>query len=1100
MPDAAAPPEAGTSGHVPAQAHGAIRPVIGIDIGSTAIKAVVLQAGTGGMVWSGYRRHETRQAHVCADFLHGIEAAFPEIPRQSFRVFATGSGGTALAPAIGAAFVQEVHALCRAAEALHPRARTLIELGGEDAKIVVFHRDSRSGTRRKTASMNDKCAGGTGAIIDRIAAKTGLSMKAIAAVSGTDACIHPVAGKCGVFAESDIISLQKQGVPPEELMASLFESIVLQNLSVLARGEALPPGVLLLGGPHAFLPGLVARWRRHLPERWREHGVAVSAGDAIEQLVLVPEHALLFGAIGAALTGLDMLGTNALAGQYRGAESLRPMAEGRHPGSQGRGLVRDDAEREAFERAYMPAPWCAPDIASGTMVEAYLGIDAGSTSTKAVLLDTEGGVLAKGYRLSEGNPIEDVRRVVGDLRVAITGHGAGLRVLGVGVTGYAKDILYHVLRADAAIVETVAHMHAGLREHPDADVICDVGGQDIKVILLQHGAVRDFRLNTQCSAGNGFYLQATASALGIPVERYAETAFAARSMPTFPYGCAVFLQSDIVDVQRLGWAPEEILAGLAAVLPRNIWLYVCQMHNLPQLGKTFILQGGVQRNLAAVKAQVDYIRGRFAEGGGEPTIRVHRHCGEAGAIGCALETCHRMRAANRSSTFIGFDALETVQYQVTRDETTRCHGCTNACLRTFIDVRLDGATHRAILASCDRGVPGGAAKAGDAGATVPNLVAWSARETFRAPEVAEAGPPTRHIGKWKRGRRAAIRIGMPRVVNLYATAPFFLGYFRALGIPETGLVWSAASSDTLFREGTKRGCIDPCYPSKLAIAHLHDLIYRVHAATPLTDLFFPIIDSFPTWLEGCIGSRACPASTGTVEAATAAFRKDTDVFAIHGIRINKPFVDIGEPALAARQLWEAWHAVLGCSLSESRRAVEAGHAAWRRHQDALRAQGRGILDAIVREGGIAVVMLGRPYHVDPGVAHGVWDALQRRGYPILTIDALPIDTETIRGVFGNDPDALSIRDVWRPSFSEHSNRKIWAAKFVARHPNLVAVEWSSFRCGMDAPIAATIEAILERAGKPFFTFRNMDENRSSGAIALRVETLGYCLEQYRKRL
>src|SRR5262249_31260045 len=272
--------------------------------------------------------------------------------------------------------------------------------------------------------------------------------------------------------------------------------------------------------------------------------------------------------------------------------------------------------------------------------------------------------------------------------------GCTLEVLGVGTTGYAKDILKDVVAADVALVETVAHTQAGLHFYPDTDVIVDVGGQDIKLIILKNGQVKDFKLNTQCSAGNGYFLQSTAVGFGYPVEEFADIAFSARGMPEFGYGCAVFMQSDIVDFQRQGWAPEEIMAGLANVLPKNIWLYVSQIPNLVKLGTKFVLQGGTQHNMAAVKAQVDFIESRFKGASVKPEINVHKFCGEAGAIGCAVEA-HRLYTQQGVRTkFIGVEKIAQIQYRTTRDESTRCYFCKNKCLRTFLDVKVTPAEEK----------------------------------------------------------------------------------------------------------------------------------------------------------------------------------------------------------------------------------------------------------------------------------------------------------------------------------------------------------------------------------------------------------------------
>jgi activator of 2-hydroxyglutaryl-CoA dehydratase len=479
--------------------------------------------------------------------------------------------------------------------------------------------------------MNDKCAGGTGAVIDKIAAKVGITPADLRRQEYDGVRIHPIAGKCGVFAETDITGLLKQGIPAGELMASLFDAIVLQNLSVLTRGYTLRPNVLLLGGPNAFIGGLRQAWRLRISEMWRDRGVTVAEGAAPDDLIAAPPLAEYFAALGAIEFGrLE----SEDVGQYQGTQALASLVRGareqdRHHAALP-GLVASERERDAFVERYAAPPFAQPRFATGERVRVFLGLDAGSTSTKGVLLSEDGAVLAKAYRLSLGNPIEDAIDIVAQLRAPIERDGARIEVAGAGTTGYAKDILHDVLGADVAIAETVAHTESAKREYRDPHVIVDVGGQDIKLIFLKDGRVKDFRLNTQCSAGNGYFLQATAESFGVAVERYAEAAFTARAMPRFGYGCAVFLQSDIVAFQRQGWTREEILAGLAAVLPKNVFLYVARVPNLARLGTRFILQGGTQRNLAAVKAQVDFIRSTFTRTGCEPEIVVHKYAGEAG--------------------------------------------------------------------------------------------------------------------------------------------------------------------------------------------------------------------------------------------------------------------------------------------------------------------------------------------------------------------------------------------------------------------------------------------------------------------------------------
>jgi activator of 2-hydroxyglutaryl-CoA dehydratase len=495
------------------------------------------------------------------------------INRQNTRMFLTGSGGGGIAEQIGAKFVQEVTAVSLAVEKLHPEVYSVIELGGQDAKIIVFKDDAESGRKKKIPSMNDKCAGGTGAVIDKINAKLKIPTQQLGEQKYNGVKLHKVAGKCGVFAETDINSLQKVGTPPDELMASLFEAIVLQNLSVLTRGHTLRPHVLLLGGPNSFIRGMREAWQANIPRMWQERKVQVPDGAKPEDLIKVPQNAQYFAALGAIEFGRAEDDT---IGCYLGYDQLIHYIEyGRQEEkakSGGKGLVENPAEFVGFKEAYRRKTFTPAAFQKGSTVGGFIGIDGGSTSTKAVLLDENGDILCKSYQLSNGNPIQDTIEMFESLRGQVEAQGAKMEVLGVATTGYAKDILKDVLKADVALVETVAHTESALKFYEDPHVIVDVGGQDIKIIILHNGRVKDFKLNTQCSAGNGYFLQSTAEGFGLNVNQYADLAFSAQAMPVFGYGCAVFMQSDIVNFQRQGWRAEEILAGLAAVLPKNVFL------------------------------------------------------------------------------------------------------------------------------------------------------------------------------------------------------------------------------------------------------------------------------------------------------------------------------------------------------------------------------------------------------------------------------------------------------------------------------------------------------------------------------------------------
>lgn len=1110
---------------------------IGLDVGSTTAKAVVLDAADN-ILWRDYQRHGTKQAEKTLEILEAIHSDLNQ-PAEQFRIFITGSGGANLAELLGARFVQEVNAVSLAVERLFPQAGSVIELGGQDAKIIIFRRDPQTGKVTKVPSMNDKCAGGTGAVIDKINAKLRIPPEELSKMGYLNIKLHPVAGKCGVFAETDINSLQKMGVPPDQLMASLFDAIVTQNLSVLTRGNTLRPEVLLLGGPNTFIKGMVEAWRFNIPKIWEERKIELPAGVAPEELIKVPENAHYFAAIGAVEFGK---GEPETVGVYRGTEALRGSLQGGakkvKKNSAGTGLVQSDEDLARFLEDYKPYQFTPPVFERGQKVTGFIGIDGGSTSTKAVLLDEAGEIQAITYQLSKGNPIEDTKDVLRGLRTQVTDFGADLEILGVGTTGYAKDILKDSLAADTALVETVAHTESALHFYDNVDVICDVGGQDIKLMILQKGRVKDFKLNTQCSAGNGYFLQSTAQGFGVPVEAFAETAFEAADMPSFGYGCAVFMQSDIVDFQRQGWQPAEIMAGLAAVLPKNIWLYVSQIPNLAALGTTFLLQGGTQRNLAAVKAQVDFIRSKFAGKAVQPKIIVHKHCGESGAIGAAIEARRLYQRGHRSG-FVGFDAVEKISYVTHRSEDTRCFFCKNKCLRTFIDVKVMHAsaaepprkskipivqgTKRLIVGnSCERGlvedvesmkvIKQGMDEVKDQNPNMAEIAATAVWRSFSPAKVADAEPTyaLRKATKLRIERmrkRKDLRIGIPRVLNQYSLNPLFSAYFESLGVTPQNLVYSDFTSEELYKSGAKRGAIDPCFPSKVAIPHVHNLLYVKHRKKPIDLIFFPMIDTLDRPLHGVQNSCACPTVTTTPESVKAAFTKEGNLFEEFGVRYLDPMLNINEPSYLRKQLWDTFKDILGLSEEENERALSEGYKAFTHFQKVvLQQQGREIIDMLERESRLGIVLLGRPYHNDPGINHGILENLQALGYPVLTQDSLPYDQDMLDRLFGEEvgrgviPHPLSIADAWKNSYSENTNRKVWGAKFTARHPNLVALELSSFKCGHDAPIYTVIEEIIERSGTPYFCFKDIDENKPSGSIKIRIETMDYFLRRYRETL
>ena len=1116
------------------------RIAIGIDVGSTTVKAVVCDPDSMEILWRDYQRHETRQPEKVHEFLVRIGDRFPNA--QDIRAYVTGSGSGPLAKPIGGKFVQEVNAVTLAVERLHPDVGSVIELGGQDAKIIMFReRVGEDGRLEKTAltSMNDKCASGTGATIDKCMIKVGMEQEAIGNLKFDPTRLHHVAAKCGVFAETDIVNLVKSGIPSDEIMNSLADAIVHQNLSVLTRGNTLRPKVLLLGGPNCYLPFLIECWRMRIPETWESRGFEYPKDIPIQELIFPPDNAQYYAAFGAVVYGL----TDAAAreeGRYVGLDGLTDyIKNGRSArlGDSAAGpLVQSREELDTFIETYKVPSFDPATFEAGQQVRGVIGLDGGSTSSKAVLVDYEtGDVIYKAYTLSKGNPIQDTKDILAEIKGYVESFGAELECMGFGATGYAADVLEESVRADVNIVETVAHMMSAVRYVPDADVVCDIGGQDIKVLFLRENKngsrdVRDFRLSNQCSAGNGMLLQAMADQFGVKLQDYASTAFEADLAPKFSYGCAVFLDADRVNFQKEGFQRAEMLAGLAQVLPKNVWQYVVQVPRLAEFGRVFVLQGGTQRNLAAVKAQVDYISERVPDA----KIVVHPHTGEAGAIGAAMETLRVVRRRGHS-TFIGIDQAIDLAYKTINDESTVCHFCPNLCSRTFIDTETpDGRTSRYISGfSCEKGTVESKEALQqlqkDRNITrkrFPNLVEHEAQllfKHFHEPKpLPVAGSTKRDVEvrrlSFRRIARRAInrgfkrsnvdlsqfKVGMPRVLNMYTVAPFFRTYFEALGMPRNNVVFSTPTDEEMWQEGGRYGSIDPCFPSKVIQAHVHELVFKAHRDPrrrrgPLDFIFYPCITHIPSWVDHTMDNASCTIVAGSPNVVKAAFTKEVDFFERDGIEFLDPSLTFTEPNYLKRSMFETWGPRLGITEDESDFACEQGWAALEAFNEQVERRGQEILEQVERENKVAILVIGRPYHLDPGLNHGIPEEFQVRGYPILSIRSLPKNREWW-GRFFNDEDPMDIRDVWPENFSANSTQKVWAARVAARHPNIAILDLSSFKCGHDAPTYGIIDGIVKTAKMPYAALHDLDANKPGGSILIRVRTYVHKLKLVQEEL
>ncbi len=1106
---------------------------LGIDIGSTTVKYVLCDE-TFNIVAKEYTPHDTKQAYTLLKLLEKLSSTHKEAYKQIDKVYITGSGASRIAPTINARFVQEVNAVVLAVEHYHPDVNAVVELGGQDAKIIHF-KEGDDGKKTVTTSMNDKCASGTGATIEKCTMKVGMESKEVQKLTFDTTKLHHVAAKCGVFAETDIVNLVKTSVPSNEIMNSLADAIVMQNLTVLTRGNTLMPKVLLLGGPNTYLPFLQECWRMRISELWDERAIAYDK-ENLHELIIVPENAQYYAAFGAVVFGE---GEGNHKKSFNGILQLKTLVESggiQNSSSNDTPLVKSAEELKAFKDAYSIPPF--KPIVLHEKTECYLGMDGGSTSSKAVLVDKEGKLLLKVYQLSKGNPIQDTVELLEKIQSLDPNNYYDIK--GLGTTGYAADVLEGALNADANIIETIAHMKSAQAVFGKSiDIICDIGGQDIKVLFMENGMMKNFRLSNQCSAGNGTLLQSMAKQFGVKVEEFADVAFEATQAPLFNYGCAVFLDTDRVNFQKEGYTKEELFAGIAKVLPKNVWQYVVQAPNLASFGNHFVLQGGTQYNLAALKAQVDYIKELVPNA----RVDVHPYPGEAGAFGAAIEARDVVKQRGYA-TFVGLEEALQLTYTSRTDESTRCKFCPIDCSRTFIDTQTPNSKSVRYIAgfACESGTvesPQALKELQNERKALqkdtPNLVKKESKTLFASNYMLDEKPNAQTevttqkvkvtLGGWgptlrkketrafnlssetDREKRRKIRIAIPKVLNIYNTAPFIRAYLEALDVQPAHIQFSSFSNEDMYLEGAKYGSVDSCFPAKVAQSHVYALMFgKKFHKVPFDYLWFPSTISLPGFVSSTMGQTACPIIVGTPRVVYSAFTKEQDLFKNRGLEYIDDSMTFNNKNLLKKELFNTWKERLNITQDESNWAVAQAWKALEKSDADIREEGKALLSEAVANEEIVLLLLGRPYHSDPGINHEVLDEFQSLGFKTLSMRAIPRDDAFLESYFGEDlkagyiEDFFDIRDVWPENYSTNSAQKVWAAKFAARHPNVAVLDLSSFKCGHDAPTYSIIDKILGSSRTPHLTLHDIDANKPGGSIKIRVKTFAYTLEQYKNTL
>ncbi|MDR2495393.1 MAG: acyl-CoA dehydratase activase [Spirochaetaceae bacterium] len=1023
---------------------------IGIDVGSTTVKAVVLRPDTKKAVFSRYERHNAAQSETVHGFLQEI---FLRFSRETFRIAVCGSGGRTIAETVHAPYIQEVVANSIAVRTFYPQARAAIELGGQDAKITFFYHDAATG--RLAAGdmrMNGSCAGGTGAFIDEVASLLRVPVEDFEGMAAKGTQVYDISGRCGVFAKTDIQPLLNQGGLREDIALSAFHAIAKQTIGGLAQGLEIKPPVIFEGGPLTFNPTLIrvfAQWlnladsaviRPERPETLIAYGAALSIDEMFRDFDtrFSPE---------AALTSLSMFREIAAGGAER-ADTL---------------FFATRQERDAFEARHTPRT-IHRDIAvlpvkSGETLPVYLGIDAGSTTSKIVLIDENENVVDGFYGSNRGEPLEVVKNALCALGKKYRDAGVNLAILAAGTTGYGELLFDKAFGADYHTVETVAHVAAAQKYVPGVSFILDIGGQDMKAIEIANGVVTNITINEACSSGCGSFLENFAAALGIPVERIAEAAFGAKNPARLGSRCTVFMNSTIITEQKNGKQAEDLMAGLCRSIIENVFTKVVRVSNPARLGDKIVVQGGTFKNDAVLRALEQYL--------GRQVVRAP-FPGEMGAIGIALLTKREIcaggyRGSGGGSRFIGLEALERFSY--TREANLLCPFCGNSCSRTL--VRFSSGLTWVTGNRCERGelvgdprdpaVQSEALKITGLMNAVPDM--FRVREELLFTEY-----PVTPLVSEKKGT-----VGIPRVLDFWRSMPFWKTFWKALGFE---VVVSRKSSRKLYERGLRFVTSDTvCFPAKLAHGHILDLI-----ELKVDRIFMPQLNRLPSTNSEKFSTFTCPVLKGYPLVVKYSLEDPDDTKGAARIPFDSPvfhwFSNRDRDVQLCRYMQDAFNvprSLCMAAIAQGDRALSSFHAA-------LTAESARILKETERAGGFAVVIAGRHYQYDSLVCHNISRAFTGIGIPVLTLDSLP------------NLDRVPL-DKTRVDITNNNHAQLLAGAIIAaEHKHLEYVNLYSFGCGHDALYTDEIARLMrEISGKSPLVLK-MDESDIAGPLRIRVRS------------
>ena len=972
---------------------------LGIDIGSTTVKIAVLDQ-ENEVLFSDYERHFANIQETLSDLLG---RAIHKLGAIHVSPVITGSGGLTLAKHLGVPFVQEVIAVSTALQDYAPQTDVAIELGGEDAKIIYFEGGNIE------QRMNGVCAGGTGSFIDQMASLLQTDAGGLNEYAKDYDTIYPIAARCGVFAKTDIQPLINEGATKPNLAASIFQAVVNQTISGLACGKPIRGNVAFLGGPLHFLTELKEAFIRTL--------------NLKDDEIIAPTHSHLFAAVGAALNAKEEVTTDFehLLKQFEKKIELQQEVDRLEP------LFKSEQEYKNFVKDHNRHVVKRGDLAT-YKGNCYLGIDAGSTTTKVALAGEDGELLYSYYNNNNGSPLHAVVEALHEIDAQMP---KTAKIVSSCSTGYGEHLVKAALNLDFGEVETIAHYYAAAFFDPDVDCILDIGGQDMKCIRIKNGVVDDVQLNEACSSGCGSFIETFAKSLNHSVQEFAKVALTAQNPIDLGSRCTVFMNSKVKQAQKEGATVGDISAGLAYSVIKNALYKVIKLTDPSDLGKHIVVQGGTFYNDAVLRS-FERISGCHAV---RPDI-----AGIMGAFGSALIARERYEDDMETSML----PLEEIFAMSVDTSMTRCKGCTNHCLLT-INKFSNG--RRYITGNrCERGI----GKEPNA-ENIPNLYDYKLHRTFDYEPLSDE-KATRGV------------IGIPRVLNIYENYPFWYTFFTDLGFK---VVVSPESSRKIYELGIESiPSESECYPAKLAHGHVMWLIKQ-----GIKDIFYPCIPYERDEMEGTNNHYNCPIVTSYAEN----IKNNMEELATEHINFMNPFLALDNEEALKSRLFEELEAQYHLTADEINHAVDKAYAELSQVRTDIQNKGEEVLAYLAETGRTGIVLCGRPYHIDPEINHGIPELINSYGIAVLTEDSISHLSKVER--------PLNVQDQWM-----YHSRLYAAANYAKANKQLEVIQLNSFGCGLDAVTTDTVKDILTKSGR-IYTVLKIDEVNNLGAARIRIRSL-----------